>query len=421
MHSVSSLCMTLGALVLIGAMDSANTFSMLPEASTSPARTFALFGAKKKSKKSRAASTGGGFGGASMEACPCGSSLTYASCCGKIHKDVNSFKSASAADIVKARYSAYAKKLPDFLIASTHPLHKDFRNDLKQWKETIKTNMYDNFELPRCIISNEQYEEDDQRASVTFIAELVLRETGEVTAFMETSTFERAKTHGGWLYLNGTIEEVPDELVAGLKKASNAPQVLPSMFMLDDGTARFASVAPHIVVAHSGISADGRVLVAAAQRLAVEHTFTFEEPIPIDLFLEEMSLLLQEYTMKPGSRPFGTTLLVAHLPSVEAEKERQPQLYRIDASGSVTVVVNNVAVLNTRFSVEIESKLLQMVENSKHEPKDENDELKLLCQMLEESILDKEQPGKISLPLSVIGAAFTRKGGLELQKFRSKV
>jgi hypothetical protein len=32
---------------------------------------------------------------------------------------------------------------------------------------------------------------------------------------METSNLERAKTHGGWLYLNGTIEFVPEELSDG--------------------------------------------------------------------------------------------------------------------------------------------------------------------------------------------------------------
>lgn len=81
--------------------------------------------------------------------------------------------------------------------------------------------MYDNFDLPKCIIVEEEYAEDDQKANVTFIAELVLRESGEVTSFMEKSSFERAKTHGGWLYLNGTIEEVPEDLVEGLKKASD--------------------------------------------------------------------------------------------------------------------------------------------------------------------------------------------------------
>jgi uncharacterized protein YchJ len=80
--------------------------------------------------------------------------------------------------------------------------------------------MYDNFDLPRCKIVKEAYEEGDQKAEVTFVAELVLRESGEATSFMETAILERAKTHGGWLYLNGTIAELPEELVAGLKKAS---------------------------------------------------------------------------------------------------------------------------------------------------------------------------------------------------------
>ena len=76
--------------------------------------------------------------------------------------------------------------------------------------------MYDNFDMPRCIVTNEVYADDDQSANVTFVAELILRDSEEVTAFMETSSFERAKTHGGWLYKNGTIEEVPKTLVDGL-------------------------------------------------------------------------------------------------------------------------------------------------------------------------------------------------------------
>jgi len=89
---------------------------------------------KKKGKQT----TGGGFGGAAMEPCPCGSSETYSRCCGRIHKDVNAFKSATASEVVRARYSAYAKKQAEFLMASTHPLHKDFDTDLKRWKDQIK-------------------------------------------------------------------------------------------------------------------------------------------------------------------------------------------------------------------------------------------------------------------------------------------
>ena len=65
-----------------------------------------------------------------------------------------------------------------------------------------------------------------------------------------------------------------------------APQALRKL-ILDDGTARFAQVSPTIVMAHTGVAADGRIAVAAGQRMAVEHSFTFDEPIPIEVFLEE--------------------------------------------------------------------------------------------------------------------------------------
>jgi uncharacterized protein YchJ len=72
--------------------------------------------------------------------------------------------------------------------------------------------MYDNFDMPKCVIVEERYDpSDDTKASVQFIAEMILRETGEITSFMETSTFERATTHRGWLYLDGVIEAAPSD------------------------------------------------------------------------------------------------------------------------------------------------------------------------------------------------------------------
>ena len=76
--------------------------------------------------------------------------------------------------------------------------------------------MYDNFDLNNCIIVEETYDEvaedsETETATVKFIAEMVLKETGEKTSFMETSKFEKAKNSGAWLYLSGEIEEVPSE------------------------------------------------------------------------------------------------------------------------------------------------------------------------------------------------------------------
>jgi len=127
------------------------------------------------------------------------------------------------------------------------------------------------------------------------------------------------------------------------------PQALPCAPLdLDDGTPRFGKVSPEIMLSHSGLSADGRLLMAAAQRLAIQHEYTFDEYIRIETFLEELSLLVQEYTMKPGARPFGATILVAYVPTAErqlTEGHRYPAIYRVDPSGSVTFL-GKVAALN---------------------------------------------------------------------------
>lgn len=201
-----------------------------------------------------------------------------------------------------------------------------------------------------------------------------------------------------------------------------SPQILPSVFMLDDGTARFSSVAPHIVVGHSGISADGRVLLASAQRLAVEHSYTFDEAIPVDLFLEEMALLIQEYTMKPGTRPFGTTLLIAHLPK---DEDKRPELFRIDPSGAVTKVENDVAVINGKYSVETHSKFSELSSSSSDSKDGTERDLKTLCEILKDALSSnssssKKESEKVSLlPSTIIGASLTRQEGFAIKRMKS--
>lgn len=171
----------------------------------------------KKSKQrttigNRTASTSG-FGGASKEPCPCGSGLGYMKCCGIIHKKEDKFGLATAEQIVRARYSAYAKREVDFIIASTHPLNEhNFMADIDHWRETIRTNCYDNFELKECKILSELYDEGegmDQIATVKFEASMVQVDSREKVSFVETSKFKRGGQHirrGAWLYLSGDIE-----------------------------------------------------------------------------------------------------------------------------------------------------------------------------------------------------------------------
>ena len=154
-----------------------------------------------------------------------------------------------------------------------------------------------------------------------------------------------------------------------------SPQVLPSPLIQDDGTARFARVTANLLVAHSGLSADGRVLVEAAQQMAVQHEYAYDELIPVDIFLEELSLLFQEYTMKPGSRPFGVTLIVAHLPSGNtAATTTTPMLYRIDPSGAVASL-GSYAVVNGN-KLQTDDRLLHQLKYLTNDPPSSPDEIR---------------------------------------------
>mmetsp|Transcript_39509 Transcript_39509/g.43706 ORF Transcript_39509/g.43706 Transcript_39509/m.43706 type:complete len:259 (+) Transcript_39509:1-777(+) len=121
-----------------------------------------------------------------------------------------------------------------------------------------------------------------------------------------------------------------------------APQAFPSPFIIDDGTARFAKVSDRIVATHTGIAADGRIVIAAAQRMATEHEFTYDECIPVEELLEEMSLLFQNYTMKAGARPFGCSIMVGSLDN--------NQLYRLDPSGAIESL-GTIAVMGSLSNI----------------------------------------------------------------------
>ena len=192
--------------------------------SHSPALTTTALSAKKggtkKKKKIRGVGnrqrSTSGFGGAAVEDCPCGSGLEYMKCCGAIHKSADAFANATPEQIVRARYSAYAKREIDFIVGSVHPLNKNFQADIDQMKHDIEINCYDNFELKQCNILEENFEGegDQQIAKVKFIATMTQRDSREKTAFMETSTFARAGKHirqGAWLYREGEVEAVPTE------------------------------------------------------------------------------------------------------------------------------------------------------------------------------------------------------------------
>ena len=69
------------------------------------------------------------------EACPCGSGLRYAVCCGRRHGGAEFAPTAEA--LMRSRYSAYVLKLDEYLLAtwhaSTRPAELNLADDPTKW------------------------------------------------------------------------------------------------------------------------------------------------------------------------------------------------------------------------------------------------------------------------------------------------
>lgn len=198
-----------------------------------------------------------------------------------------------------------------------------------------------------------------------------------------------------------------------------APQVLPA-FALDDGTTRFSLVTSEIMVAHSGLSADGRILVAAAQRLAVEHEYTFDENIDISIFLEELSLLFQEYTRRAATRPFGASLVIAFVPLTEVISDSDPSLYRIDPSGNVESILDGCAIIHGSLErTDLQEKLKALSQEPSRSPIDESQER--VVDLLRGALLQqasKNKRGELFDELTILTATLSRDH--QAGKFRKK-
>lgn len=95
-----------------------------------------------------------------MPLCPCGSEKEYKFCCELLIK--NKKKPSSALELMKSRFSAYAKKKPKYIVKTTHPDNRSLypEEEILDWMENCKF-----FELE--ILSHRERESD---AFVEFIA-----------------------------------------------------------------------------------------------------------------------------------------------------------------------------------------------------------------------------------------------------------
>ena len=147
------------------------------------------------------------------ERCPCGSGLNYGDCCSPYHSGAK-FPEVPLA-VLKTRYSAFFFRLIPYIIATTHPVNRDFNPDKVKWaKELNKNGMFDSFEFVSLDPGEASPGKDDNEAFIEFRVKLRAKDgSREETIISEKSRF--LSEEGKWLYASG---EVRSE-VAGLEDA----------------------------------------------------------------------------------------------------------------------------------------------------------------------------------------------------------
>lgn len=130
-----------------------------------------------------------------MMLCPCGTGKSYADCCQPWHEGG---WAANALLLMRSRYSAYARHLPDYIMRTTHPDNPNYQQDKTKWREEIllfcQNTRFNKLEILEFINGS-------QEAYVTFIAHL--EQNNREVKLCEKSQFKLLDNH--WLYSNFII------------------------------------------------------------------------------------------------------------------------------------------------------------------------------------------------------------------------
>ena len=128
-----------------------------------------------------------------MITCPCGSGLTYAECCGPLHD--GQARAVTAEQLMRSRYSAYARGRSDYLFRTWHPRTRPA--DVSPVPGLAWTGL--------TILAVEAGGEDDTEGLVEFEARH--DGVGGPGVLRERSRFRRRA--GRWVYLDAEQDNAP--------------------------------------------------------------------------------------------------------------------------------------------------------------------------------------------------------------------
>ena len=131
----------------------------------------------------------------SLTDCACGSQRPYPECCGAFHAGLR--KAATAEELMRSRYSAYALKLPDYIVATTHPSYRSpgLMQEVEAWMAQTTWQQLE-------VLQTKQGGTEDQQGEVEFRAHYSV--AGINDSHHEHSRFEKQEDE--WYYTEGVVE-----------------------------------------------------------------------------------------------------------------------------------------------------------------------------------------------------------------------
>jgi len=126
--------------------------------------------------------------------CPCFSGRAFADCCEPVLTGIR--QAATAEELMRGRYSAYATGTIDFIISSTYPDRRSECDEksIRAWSENSE---WTGFE----VLSATAGQADDSEGTVEFVARFT--EERMKKTLHETGSFK--KSDGRWYYVDGTV------------------------------------------------------------------------------------------------------------------------------------------------------------------------------------------------------------------------
>lgn len=147
---------------------------------------------------------------AESQQCPCGTGKLYGDCCSPFH---SGSPCLTMTDVLRSRYSAFSWRNIKHVMATTHPVCRDYREDKIVWAQDLnKGGMFDSFDFVHLEAGPEEPSADDENEGyIDFKVTMRAKKdtssdlTGKETIISERSRFLRNSEDGSWKYASGDV------------------------------------------------------------------------------------------------------------------------------------------------------------------------------------------------------------------------